>query len=139
MTSIPDRNRATDLVDEARQAGARQAAACSEIGIDAKTYWAWKQDAMSDRRPMVERPPQPHALTDAERCEILEQCHWPEFASVPPAQVIARLLDEEGRYVASASSFYRVLRRAGEQQRRGRAAPPRQMGPPRRHQATGPN
>ena len=45
MTSIPDRERAIELVDEARQAGARQAAACAEIGIDAKTYRAWKQDA----------------------------------------------------------------------------------------------
>ena len=139
MTSSPDRIKALELVDEARQAGARQAAACAEIGIDTKTYRAWKQDAVGDRRPMAERPPQPHALTEAEQDEILEECHRPKFASLPPAQIIAQLLDEEGRYIASASSFYRVLRRAGEQQRRGRAAPPRQMGPPRRHQAQGPN
>ena len=61
MTSIPDRNRAIELVDEARQAGARQAAACAEIGIDAKTYRTWKQDTIGDLRPMAQRPPQPHA------------------------------------------------------------------------------
>ncbi|MFM9818070.1 UNVERIFIED_CONTAM: IS3 family transposase, partial [Spiribacter pallidus] len=83
MTSIPDRERATELVDEARQAGAKQAAACAEIGIDAKTYRTWKQDTIGDRRPMAARPPQSHALTDAEQCEILEQCHRPEFASLP--------------------------------------------------------
>jgi len=139
MTSSPDRIKALELVDEARQAGARQAAACAEIGIDTKTYRAWKQDAVGDRRPMAERPAQPHALTEAEQDEILEQCHRPKFASLPPAQIVTRLLDEEGRYIASESSFYRVLRAEDEQQRRGRAAAPRHVGPPRRHQATEPN
>jgi len=133
MTSSPDRIKALELVDVARQTGARQAAACAEIGIDTKTYRAWKQDAVGDRRPMAERPAQPHALTEAEQDEILDQCHRPKFASLPPAQIVTRLLDEEGRYIASESSFYRVLRAEDGQQRRGHASAPRNVGPPRRH------
>ena len=73
MTSIPDHKTATELVDEARQAGARQEATCAEIGIDPKTYRTWREDTVGDRHPMAERPPQPHALTDAEQSEILEE------------------------------------------------------------------
>ena len=61
------------------------------------------------------------------------------FASLPPAQIIPRLLDDEGVYLASESTFYRVLRAEGQQQRRGRAAPPSNPGPPRRHKAHAPN
>jgi len=80
-----------------------------------------------------------HALTGAEREAVLQACHRPEFASLPPAQIVVRLLDEEDRYLASESTFYRVLRQADEQHRRGRAGAPRHAGPPRRHCADAPN
>ena len=51
---------------------------------------------MGDRHPIAERPPQSHALTEAEQHDILEKCHRSKFANLPPARIIARLLDEEG-------------------------------------------
>lgn len=59
------------------------------------------------------------------------------FASLPPAQIVPRLADE-GVYLASESTFYRVLHEADQQHHRGRAAAPNRKGPSS-HEATGPN
>ena len=64
-------------------------------------------------------------------------CHESRFADLPPSQIVPRLADE-GTYLASESSFYRVLRAEDEQHHRGRAAKPVASEPPR-HLATGPN
>lgn len=138
MTSGPDREHAIALVDEACADGARLKSACAELGIGQNTYRRWARGG-KDRRPLAERPTPAHALSEFERATVLVQCHRPCFASLPPAQIIPRLLDEEGVYLASGSTFYRVLRAAGEQHRRGRAAAPSNPGPPRRHQASAPN
>lgn len=138
MTSTLDRRHAVELVNQTRAQGARLKSACAELDIGLNTYRRWAHGG-ADRRAHAPRPRPSHALSPAERQAIVEACHRPEFASLPPAQIVPRLLDEEQRYLASESSFYRVLREAGEQHRRGRAAAPRTAGPPRRHRATGPN
>jgi len=40
---------------------------------------------------------------------ILAVCHQSDYASLPPSQVVPLLLDDHGWYIASESSFYRVL------------------------------
>ena len=64
-------------------------------------------------------------------------CHESRFADLPPSQIVPRLADE-GTYLASESSIYRVLRAEDEQRHRGRATNPMASEPPR-HLATGPN
>lgn len=102
----------------------------------------WQQDldgpAKGDLRPSAMRPPQAHQLTRQERDEILSICHSKRFASSPPAQIVTTLLDE-GRYIASESSFYRVLAREGLNKRRGRARKPASRNRRPNHQATDPN
>src|SRR5690606_6305137 len=105
---------------------------CAELGIGQNTYRRWASGG-EDQRPHASRPTPPHALTPQERQAVLDVCHRPQFASLPPAQIVARLLDDEQRYLASESTFYRILHAAGEQRRRGRQAAPQRKGPPRRH------
>ena len=62
------------------------------------------------RRP---RPRSPLALSEPEREAILELLHAPAYVNLSPRTVFAMLLDA-GRYLASVSSFYRILRAAGE-------------------------
>jgi len=138
MTSTADRNRAIKLVDEARRDGARLKAACAELGIGLNTYRRWLRGG-EDRRPTAARPRPRHALSDAERRAVLAACHRPEYASLPPAQIVPRLLDEHHRYLASESTFYRILRAEGEQNRRGRTQPPRPQRAPVSHRADRPN
>ncbi len=63
-----------------------------------------------ERYPAEARPrPQPaRALSDAERQGVLDVLHEERFADRPPAQVYAALLDE-GRYLCSERTMYRIL------------------------------
>jgi hypothetical protein len=48
-------------------------------------------------------------LSEAERARIIEIANEPRFADTPPARIVPALADE-GIYIASESSFHRVLR-----------------------------
>jgi len=110
------------------------------VEIDAASYRRWQSqgEVKSDRRATATRAPPPHKLTLAEREVILLTCHLPEFASLPPSQIVPALADL-GLYYASESSFYRVLGDADEQQERGRAKPRRKCTKPAEFRASGPN
>ena len=56
---------------------------------------------------------QPRALSPAERHAILDVLHSDRFVDTAPAEVWATLLDE-GSYLGSVSTFYRLLRKPGE-------------------------
>lgn len=137
MTTASDRKHALELIDQAREDGARLKSACQELGIGQNTYRRWHQ-ASDDQRPHAERPTPSHALTAQEKATILAVCHQSDYASLPPSQIVPLLLDEHSWYLASESSFYRVLKENNEHHRRGRRTSKR-VGPPRRHQATKPN
>lgn len=91
----------------------------------------------TDGRPDAVRPPPAQRLSDEERAEVLKVCNEPRFASLPPSQIVPALADE-GKYLASESTFYRVLHEAQQQHHRGRAAAPSRK-EPGSHEATGPN
>ena len=114
--------------------------ACALAGIDAGTLRRWKAgdgSIQEDRRPDAERPVPSHALSEAERAQIVAVANEPRFAETPPARIVPALADE-GIYIASESSFHRVLRAHGQMNRRGRAQPPRTSRPPTTHIATHP-
>jgi putative transposase len=80
---------------------------------------------------------QPRALAPAERTAILNALHSERFADLAPDEVWATLLDE-GTYLGSVSTYYRVLREAGEsRERRAQATHPAAVKP--ELVATGPN
>jgi len=91
-----------------------------------------------DLRPDAERAEQPHKLTQAEEVAILSACNQPEYRSLPPSQIVPSLADK-GLYLASESSFYRVLKRHQQQNYLGRMKPPRKVPEPTSFTATGPN
>lgn len=139
LTSTSDRVMIIELVDEAVQSGARQHKACEILGISSRTLQRWEDERtpLSDQRPMAVRPEPKHKLTQEEKSLILQTVNAPEFASKPPSQIVPTLADQ-GVYIASESSFYRVMRKAGEQHYRGRAERPSGQ-PKASHCATGPN
>jgi putative transposase len=140
MTRLEDRQILVRDIEQARVDGARLAPACALAGIDAGTLRRWKVGnglRQGDRRPDADRPIPSHALSDAERARIIEIANEPRFAETPPARIVPALADE-GVYIASESSFHRVLRAHGQMNRRGRAQPPRTSRPPTTHIATCP-
>ena len=124
-------------------AGARCFRACEVLEIDVRTLQRWKRALKlaiaGDRRKAAAQTRTPsNALTPAERAEIVHVCNLPEYSSLPPSQIVPRLADT-GRYIASESSFYRVLRDADQVNRRGAAEPPRTVAKPKGFCATAPN
>jgi transposase InsO family protein len=140
MIGLEDRRTLARDIEVAHQAGARLHLACEVAGIDVRTLQRWKaSDGLlsGDGRPNAARPMPAHALTPDERRRILGVANEPRFADMPPARIVPALADE-GVYVASESSFQRVLRAHGQNRHRGRAKAPRKNRPPTTHVATAP-
>lgn len=137
MISAPDRGLAITLIQEAVEAGARERLACEELGLTQRTLQRWRRDGLEDGRPTAKRPVPAHKLSEDEEQQILEVIHKPEFQSLPPSQIVPALADQ-GTYIASESSFYRVMHKHSRQHERGRSKK-RTARPLTSHRATGPN
>ena len=140
MTPASDRRHVAVLIDEATAAGARQSVACAALGLSPRTLQRWQDSAggiREDRRPFADRPTPANKLNEEERDRIVATCARPEFASLPPSQIVPRLADQ-GTYIASESSMYRVLRERGQNHRRGRARPVTRRKPPTSFEAKAP-
>jgi putative transposase len=90
------------------------AAACQAVG-QPRSSW-YRRHRRSPAPPRQPRPaprPQPRALSAAEQAQVLEVLHAERFWDAAPATVYATLLDE-GSYLCSPSTMYRLLRRQGE-------------------------
>jgi putative transposase len=86
----------------------------------------YRHQAPPRPRSTATRPAPPNKLTDTEMGQILDMLRSERFVDLSPAQVFHILLDE-GTYLASVSSYYRLLRANGETRERRRQAthPPR--------------
>jgi len=91
--------------------------ACRLVGKSTATFYRCRQAPRLG--PPVPRPVPANALSETERQEVLAVLRSPEFCDLAPAQVWARLLDE-GRYLCSISTMYRLLAAAGENRERRR-------------------
>ena len=115
-------------------------AACAAAGVPQATWYRRHRISAAAPKPApvphAERV-QPRALAPAERQAILDALHSCRFADLAPDEVWAVLLDE-GTYLGSVSTYYRVLREAGEsRERRSQATHPAAVKP--ELAATGPN
>ena len=122
MISTPDRQMAVELIDEAVGNGARKRLACRELGLDIRTHQRWHREGelRSDGRCEAVRPQPANKFSALERAAVLCTVNEPRFAALPPTQIVPRLADE-GRYLASESTFYRILRQQSQLQYRSRA------------------
>jgi putative transposase len=137
MISALDREKAVMLIKEAVENGARLVKACSEIGISTRTFNRWRDNCYIDKRTSCNRPEPANKLSVEEEQEILKIINKEEFASLPPSQIVPALADR-GIYIASESTFYRVMGKHDEQHHRGRSKEPIKR-PIATHKATAPN
>ena len=104
-----DRSRAIELIDEAVFDGARLVRACEILGISLRTLQRWKKTEMLEDRRHGPRNGPVNALSEEERMQIIAIANSPKYRDQSPAKIVPSLADE-GIYIASESSFYRVLR-----------------------------
>jgi putative transposase len=88
--------------------------ACRALGQPRSSwYWTHRSSPAPPQPPRPARRPQPRALSMGERQQVLDALHDERFVDQAPASVWASLLDE-GVYLASISTMYRLLRQQAE-------------------------
>ena len=116
--------------------GARRAQAASIVGISARTLERWRHAEVGDDGRMGPKSEPPNKLGSAERKRVLEVANSEAFRNLSPKQIVPALADQ-GLYIASESTFYRVLR---EEDQMSHRAPSRAPSPkPRELSTTAPN
>ena len=123
--------------------GARLTKACKRLGITDRTYYRWQSlhkehHTYEDRRGYADHSNPPNKLTPEERQKVIETVNERRFASMPPCEIVPALADE-GEYIASESTIYRILREERMQNHRGRSQAPGKHRKPTSYTATAPN
>jgi len=104
-------------------------AACAALGRPRATHYRWHRQSPAPARAQHEAKPQPRALSPAERTQVLEVLNCERFRDLAPGEVYAILLDE-GTYLCSEATMYRILREQDQvHERRAQATHPARVKP----------
>lgn len=134
--SLADRSEIILLIDEACTNGARREKCCKLLELSIRTLERWvRSPGLEDGRKGPNYSP--HALSQEERELIVTIANSEKYRNLSPAKIVPALADE-GKYIASESSFFRVLRSEKMMSHRSNTSP-RKVSPPEELKATGPN
>ncbi len=101
---------------------------CAALAVPRASYYRWQQPPAEVETPTPRRRPS-RALPPEERAQVLAILNDERFADLPPAEVYATLL-EEGKYICSIRTMYRILQEHGEvKERRRQLRHPRYAAP----------
>ena len=107
--SADDRRVYSNLIEETVESGATKIKVCEMLGVSLRTIERWKHNPEDGRKGPKTKPS--HSLSQEERAKLLDIANSVEFASLSPWKIVAQLADR-GEYIASESSFYRILKEA---------------------------
>jgi len=128
LISPKERQQAIVLVTEACKARARKKKACEILGLSVRTLERWeKENGLYDQRQMVKRIPA-NKLTQGQRDMIIATVNNTIYRDLPPCKIVP-LLADSGEYIASESTFYRLLRAENQLQHRLASRPARHNRP----------
>ena len=139
MITLPERRQVLGWIDQAVTAGARLKKACGIVGLSPRTLQRWRQPEALQEDGRVKRVFTPrHKLSEAERAEVIATVNREEFKQLTPHQIVPRLA-ERGEYLASESTFYRILKAEDMLTHRHACRAPKPVSKPQALAATGPN
>jgi transposase InsO family protein len=142
LTSPFDCQKALQILAEGIAAGARASALAKLTGVGLITLQRWRRQLAGNNDGIDLHKASSRRVAkrlSAEECQrILLTCNEPKYASLPPGQIVPDLADQ-GIYMGSEHSFYRVLYAHGQLHRRGKAHLPQEARPVHRLRADGPN
>lgn len=137
LIPLDDRLKIIELINEANKKGARKGKACELLNLSVRTLERWEKDKnLADKRQSREQIPM-NQLSEEEREKIVMIASSEKYCDLPPCKIVPMLADE-GIYIASESSFYRILRENKQLSHRGHSRPKTQT-KPRELMATGSN
>lgn len=115
-----DKKFALTLIEEAYAAGASKLKACEVLGITIRSYQRWKEGKLEDLRQGPKEVT--HKLSETERKEVLGFLNCAEYRNLSVREVVPKLADKNV-YIASESTFYRILKDNKLLVHRGRSKP----------------
>jgi len=120
--SIGDRKQCIELVKEAEALGARRAASCDILEVSLRTLQRWEEHPERGDQRNGPKSPAAHSLTEQEKQMIVEVANSTQYVDLSPWQIVSKLADS-GRYIASESSFYRVMKKNNLLSHRSKSKP----------------
>ena len=135
LTSSNDRQSILILIDEAVASGCRRLRACEAFDLEERTLQRWKLNSTDQRHGPLTTPA--NKLEESERALIIKTSVSAAYVNLSPHQIVPKLADE-GIYIASESTFYRVLKAESLNAHRG-LSKPRLVERPKAYEATRPN
>ena len=149
MNTPLQRQHISTLVEAAARAGARVRAACALLGLSVRTLERWRAPAPTATATTGPQTPTPilvsadqraahlrapftptNKLSRAEIEQVMAVVNSAPYCHLPPSQIVPRLADT-GRYVASESTIYRLLRSHHQLHHRRVERPPVRRNKPR--------
>jgi putative transposase len=127
MISSEDKQRTLLLILDACKAGARRHLAAELLGLTLRTLQRWSKIGTADKRKGSRAVPA-NKLTGEDRRQIIQTLESPEFADLNPNQIVPRLADQ-GIYIGSEATMYRILRERSMNTHRHNSQPARKNSP----------
>lgn len=125
-----------NLISEACKSGARKSKAAKLLGLTIRTLQRWEQNGITDKRKGSRAVPA-NQLSEYEKARIVKVLESPDFADSNPNQIVPQLADQ-GIYLGSESTMYRIQRKLLMARHRENSLPPRYK-KPEKLIADGPN
>jgi putative transposase len=117
-----DREKTLQLINDACLSGARKRMACELLNLSVRTIERWeKSHGIYDKRQTNNQIPS-NKLSQEERDMIILVANSETYRDLPPCKIVPMLADNN-QYIASESSFYRVLREINQLTHRTRSKP----------------
>lgn len=109
LISFEKRAKAVEFINQMRSQGVRKSKACELLGINLRTKERWDQpDGLNDKRKGAPRLPT-NKLTSEEYNQLLSTANSKTYQNLSPNKIVPMLADK-GVFIASESTFYRILR-----------------------------
>lgn len=137
MTDMKTRRKLITLINEAIDSGASKTACCICIGLKIKTLQRWEKNKVGDKRSLIEKMP-PNKLSALERKKVIDICCSDEYKDKTPNEIVP-LLAEKGIYIASESTYYKILKEENLLKHRSESKPGKKRNKPKELKASGPN
>jgi transposase InsO family protein len=125
-----------NLIDKAVESGARLKMAADIMGLSARTIIRWRQQGNNQDQRKGPLTTPANKLNEQERQQVIDISNSASFRDLSPKQIVPKLADQ-GVYLASESTFYRVLKENKMLTHR-QASKPAVANRPKEHMATGP-
>jgi len=120
LTNKYERTKIITAIENSKSSGARQSSVCAALGFCARTLQRWKLSVNNEDGRINNSTIPANKLSEFEVQRILNISIEDRFSNLPPKKIVPKLADE-GIYIASESSFYRILKAANQLKHRSKS------------------